>query len=185
MVKKQRLRALQLPDNPLDTIIHELGGSKNVAELTGRKGRLERNAETGATEYVKRNSSEIDDETGRSVAQERLNLHEKAAFMSGEKLVAIISEAASSGISLQADRRVANTRRRVHITLELPWSADQAIQQCGRTHRSNQIHGPFRSHDEAMSKWRALSFQSTGNAQVRYEIAEVAHRMDRRTILLG
>ncbi|MGB0746187.1 MAG: DUF4170 domain-containing protein [Alphaproteobacteria bacterium] len=47
------------------------------------------------------------------------------------------------------------------------------------------MHGPFRSHDEAMSKWRALSFQSTGNAQVRYEIAEVAHRMDRRTILLG
>jgi len=51
--------------------------------------------------------------------------------------------------------------------------------------RSNQIHGPFRSHEEALSKWRTLSFQETGNAQVRYEIAEVAHRMDRRTILLG
>ena len=51
--------------------------------------------------------------------------------------------------------------------------------------RSNQIHGPFKTHEEAVSTWRSLSFQETGNAQVRYEIAEVAHRMDRRTILLG
>ena len=50
--------------------------------------------------------------------------------------------------------------------------------------RSNQIHGPFRSHDEAMSKWRALSFQSTGMPGSLRD-AEVAHRMDRRTILLG
>lgn len=71
--------------------------SDQVAEMTGRRGRVV-SLPDGTVQYQLRSESDV--------SLEMLNLEEKRRFMDGDKIIAIISEAASSGISLQSDKRV-------------------------------------------------------------------------------
>ena len=128
--------SLNLPFSALDDLIDKLGGNANVAEMTGRKGRLVRSP-TGAVTFQLRGAQDDD--------VDQVNIIECNRFMKGTKQVAIISDAASTGISLHASNECPNSRRRMHFTMELPWSADKAVQQLGRTHRSNQASGPIYS----------------------------------------
>jgi len=127
------LSALELPENPLDQIVNHFG-EPSVAELTGRTRRLIRDPRTGRIEYKKR--------APEGVAMDKTNVYEMQQFQSGRKRVAIISDAASTGISLHASNRENNRERRLHITLELGWSADKQMQTFGRTHRSDQAVPP-------------------------------------------
>src|SRR5437773_4995607 len=126
------LSALELPENPLDQLVNHFS-ERNVAELTGRTRRLIRDSR-GHVEYKKRNPE--------GVAMHRTNVHEMEQFQLGKKRVAIISDAAAMGISLHASNRAENRQRRVHVTLELGWSADKRMQTFGRTHRSDQAVPP-------------------------------------------
>ena len=129
-----QIPSLNLPPNPLDDLIDRLGGADQVAEMTGRSGRMLRAVGTDGRRknffvYNKRissNSSASQDDS------DRLNLVERGLFMDARKSVALISDAASTGISLHASYQSASkNKRRVHYTLELPWSADKAVQQLG------------------------------------------------------
>eukprot|EP00908_Phaeocystis_cordata_P021105 Transcript_3408.p2 GENE.Transcript_3408~~Transcript_3408.p2 ORF type:complete len:749 (-),score=293.83 Transcript_3408:158-2404(-) len=127
-----QLEEIKMPGNALDLLVAHFGVSQ-LAEMTGRKMRFV-TASDGTTRREPRAEN--------GVSADQVNIEEKKAFLSGRKPVAVISDAASSGISLHADPRFGNTKKRLHITLELAWSADKMLQQFGRTHRSNQLQAP-------------------------------------------
>ena len=149
------IKQLDLPPNPLDDLIDRLGGegqvstrvtvdrhsftsahisimllSTQVAEMTGRSGRVVR---TGENQYkfVKRLGVPTKQKFGLSMAAsaedaDRLNIVEKRKFMDGRKNVAIISDAASTGISLHAaEGSGAAHRRRVHFTIEVSGQVEE------------------------------------------------------------
>lgn len=127
------LSTLRLPENPLDQIVNHFG-EEAVAELTGRTRRLIRDKKTGKVVYKKR--------APEGIAMANVNIHEMEQFQAGRKRIAVISGAASMGISLHASRQCQNQQRRCHITLQLGWSADVQMQVFGRTHRSDQTMPP-------------------------------------------
>ena len=138
-MKKKILKAvskLDLPPNPLDWVIDQLGGPGMVAEMTGRAARMERRK--GYFVYTKRGATNSSDDS------DRINLVERRQFMDGSKPYAIISDAASTGISLHSARGSAGGhKRRVHYTIERAWSGDSTVQQLGRSHRSAQVTAPL------------------------------------------
>merc|ERR1739841_406175 len=103
--------------------------------MTGRGLRVAR--KNGRYRYEQRFDASRDQDSTTT------NLRERAAFQDGKKRIAIISDAASTGVSLHAAVGSKGAQhRRVHVTLELAWSADKCIQQLGRTHRSHQATAP-------------------------------------------
>ena len=95
---EDRIKGLHLPPAPLDQLVDGLGGPASVAEMTGRKERIVRKSRDSHCFRIEKRH--CDDSGADSV-----NNGEKKQFQSGNKLVAIISEAASTGVSLQADPR--------------------------------------------------------------------------------
>ena len=89
LLRKQALE-LSLPINPIDKILLTFGHD-SVAELTGRSHQMFRTRH-GKFEYRRRSKGE------------KTRADEAKAFQSGEKRIAVVSKACSSGISLHASR---------------------------------------------------------------------------------
>lgn len=122
-------RYRDLPRDALDTLIlglHEKDDIGPVAEITGRRHRIEFNTE-GSIVQVPRTSKQV-----------KLEVQQ---FQQGQMNVAILSAAGGTGISLHASQPY--SKRRLHILLELPWSSETLVQQCGRTHRTGEIIPPL------------------------------------------
>ena len=96
------VEGLTLPPSPLDDLIDRLGGPSKVAEMTGRHVCMYRGA-NGKVKLSDRSTGGIDVSKDSSINKyDQINIREADNFNSGKKKIAIISDAASTGISLHA-----------------------------------------------------------------------------------
>ena len=125
-----RLRMMKLDNNPLELLLEEFG-VENVAEITGRSRRRQ---------PVRNADGEIEIQLVRRTP--RMREAEIDDFNSGKRRVLVFSDAGGTGKSFHADKRFANTSKRIHYLVQAGWRADGALQGFGRTHRSNEKQPP-------------------------------------------
>ena len=82
LLDKLELLSPHLPTNTLDELIDGLGGPENVAEMTGRRGRVV-SLSDGSVQYQLRSAADV--------SLEMLNITEKQRFMNGEKVSLLFS----------------------------------------------------------------------------------------------
>ena len=126
-----QLNEISIPEGPLDMLLNHFGAD-NVAEITGRRGRVLTVTDENGNEhkqYVKRDSA-------------KANIAEAKDFQDGKKRILVFSNAGSTGRSFHSDLRAKNQQQRIHYVLQPGWKADTAVQGFGRTHRSNQANTP-------------------------------------------
>ena len=113
----------------LDLFKHKLR-EHGVAELTGRTNELRWDATRNGW-FPRRLSNDI--------------VKARRRFQRGSCKVALVSGAASTGISLHDDGSAEDglSHPRTMILFELPWSASAALQLLGRVHRSAQLSQPL------------------------------------------
>ncbi len=126
------LQQMKVPDGPLEMLLDAFGVDE-VAEITGRSRRVVEKADENG---VKRRVIENRNSRTSGAADAKM-------FQDGKKRILVFSGAGGTGFSYHADKRAKNQQQRVHYLLQAGWSASEAVQGFGRTHRSNQASAPI------------------------------------------
>lgn len=154
----RELRMVKMPQGALEELFSAFGSSDNIAEITGRKTRIFRNAR----------GESVQEDLPPSRAHKDMQ-----DFKDGKKMVAIFSDRGGTGFNFHSDREYKNQARRIHYLVQAGWEAIQAMQGFGRTNRSNQANAPH-----------FILVTTDLPAQMRF-ISSIARRLDQLGAMAG